>query len=342
MLLRSSTRPFASERVTDIEKVRTIVEISRRTYANLAFLGDKNFLLSSSGRSFIMYAASGQNWIAMGDPVGPKQEWDDLIWWFHKNSDRHGCWPVFYGVDGENLHYYTDLGLAFLKIGEEACVPLKTFSIEGSKHRSLRYMCNKFEKSGCRFEVISRNEVAASIAQLKDVSDAWLKQKNAKEKGFSLGFFNEEYLKHFPAAIVRSGGKVVAFANLWSGAEKEELSIDLMRHLPDSPDGVMDYLFTQLMLWGRQEGYQWFNLGMAPLSGLDDRAMAKLWSQFGSFVFRHGGHFYNFQGLRKYKEKFKPEWHPKYLVCRGGFVLPRILRNILSLTSGGLVGAVSK
>lgn len=115
-----------------------------------------------------------------------------------------------------------------------------------------------------------------------------------------------------------------------------------MRYLPDSPDGVMDYLFTQLMLWGRQEGYRWFNLGMAPLSGLDDRAMAKLWSQFGSFVFRHGEHFYNFQGFRKYKEKFKPEWHPKYLVCRGGFVLPRILRNLLSLTSGGLVGAVSK
>ena len=76
--------------------------------------------------------------------------------------------------------------------------------------------------------------------------------------------------------------------------------------------------------------------------GAADRAMAKLWSQFGSFVLHHGEHFYNFRGLRKYKEKFKPEWQPKYLVCRGGLVLPRILRNLLSLTSGWLVGAVSK
>ena len=104
----------------------------------------------------------------------------------------------------------------------------------------------------------------------------------------------------------------------------------------------MDYLLIELMQWGRQEGYQWFNLGMAPLSGLENRALAPLWSKAGNLIFRLGEHFYNFQGLRQYKEKFDPEWRPKYLACRGGLALPRILTNIASLISGGLSGIVKK
>jgi phosphatidylglycerol lysyltransferase len=96
------------------------------------------------------------------------------------------------------------------------------------------------------------------------------------------------------------------------------------------------------MLWGRQEGYQWFNLGMAPLSGLENRTLAPLWSKAGALLFRHGEHFYNFQGLRHYKEKFDPEWRPKYLACRGGLALPRVLTNVATLISGGLGGIVKK
>jgi len=117
---------------------------------------------------------------------------------------------------------------------------------------------------------------------------------------------------------VQKGDEIVAFANMWSAAGNEELSIDLMRHLPSCPETIMDYLFAKIMLWGAGEGYQWFNLGMAPLSGLDENALAPFWSKAGTLVFRHGEHFYNFQGLRQYKEKFTPEWHPKYLACRGG------------------------
>jgi phosphatidylglycerol lysyltransferase len=178
--------------------------------------------------------------------------------------------------------------------------------------------------------------------ELKRISDTWLSEKNTREKGFSLGFFNEDYLKRFPAGIVRKNGKIVAFANIWLGAEKEELSVDLMRYVSEAPHGVMEYLFTHLTLWGKQEGYRWFNLGMAPLSGLEDRPPAPLWNRVGVFIFRHGEHFYNFQGLRQYKEKFDPTWEPRYLACPGGLSLPFIFTNLASLISGGLKGAISK
>jgi phosphatidylglycerol lysyltransferase len=104
----------------------------------------------------------------------------------------------------------------------------------------------------------------------------------------------------------------------------------------------MDYLFTDLMCWGRAQGYQWFNLGMAPLSGFEQRTLAPLWNKVGAFVFRYGDAFYNFQGLRQYKEKFDPLWTTRYLASPGGVALPVILANVASLVSRGLAGVVTK
>ena len=104
----------------------------------------------------------------------------------------------------------------------------------------------------------------------------------------------------------------------------------------------MDYLFIRLMLYGRDAGYRWFNLGMAPLSGLPQHELAPLWNRLGGFLFRHGEHFYNFQGLRRYKEKYGPEWRPRYLASPGGLALPRVLCDLSVLISGGVSGLVGK
>jgi phosphatidylglycerol lysyltransferase len=104
----------------------------------------------------------------------------------------------------------------------------------------------------------------------------------------------------------------------------------------------MEYLFIELMLWGKAHGYRWFNLGMAPLSGLSDEALAPIWSRVGVFLFRHGEHFYNFQGLRKFKGKFHPHWRPRYLASPGGLALPRILTDVATLISGGVKGLIGK
>ena len=81
---------------------------------------------------------------------------------------------------------------------------------------------------------------------------------------------------------------------------------------------------------------------MAPLSGFEDHSLAPLWNRLGAFLFRHGEHFYNFQGLRSYKDKFAPVWEPKYLASPGGLALPRILLDVASLVSSGLKGVVAK
>jgi phosphatidylglycerol lysyltransferase len=256
--------------------------------------------------------------------------------------DRHIGWTIFYEVGKENLNLYLDLGLSLLKLGEEALIPLQDFSLEGRERRGLRHSHHKIEKEACSFEVISPSIIPQLLPELKSISDTWLKEKNTKEKRFSIGFFKPDYLMHSQIGIVRKQEKILAFANIFLGAEKEELSADLMRFLPEAPNGVMDYLFIELMLWGKREGYKWFNLGMAPLSGLENDVLAPIWNRLGTFIFRHGEHFYNFQGVREYKEKFDPKWEARYLASPGGLALPRILINIASLISGGLKGVVAK
>lgn len=326
----------------DMRAAARIAGQSPATYANLALLGDKHFLFNHERSAFIMYGVARRSWVALGDPVGSLEARPELLWRYRELCDQYDGRTVFYQVSEESMPHYLDLGLSFVKLGEEARVPLTDFSLAGSARKPLRQTSNRFHREDCSFEILDVAAVRNRMAELRAVSDAWMAQKNTSEKGFSLGSFLPDYIQRFPVAIVHREGIILAFTNLWLGSGKQELSIDLMRYVQEAPFGVMDYLFTELMLWGRDEGYQWFNLGMAPLAGLENRSLAPLWHRFGNLVFRHGEHFYNFQGLRHYKEKFEPDWRPRYLASPGGFALPQILGDIATLTSGGVRRLVTK
>jgi phosphatidylglycerol lysyltransferase len=325
-----------------LDLAASIAARSAETIANLALLGDKSLLFSDSGRSMIMYAVEGRSWVALGDPLGEESERGELAWRFRESADQHGGWPVFYEVSTRHLPIYIDLGLTLFKLGEEAIIPLADFSLDGGNRKALRRARKDALKAGATFDMIPAEETRNFLPDLRQISNEWLSSKHTKEKGFSLGRFDERYINSFPAALIRVGDAIVAFANVWLGADKSEISVDLMRYTPVAPPGVMEFLLIELMLWGRENGYRRFNLGMAPLSGIEDRSLAPLWNRVGALLFSRGEPFYNFQGLRQYKEKFDPIWEPRYLASPGGLVLPRILTNVASLISGGLAGVVTK
>jgi phosphatidylglycerol lysyltransferase len=332
---KASTPNVAEPTAEVLPRIERVIANAKDTRAHLALLRDKHLLFSDTGDSFLMYGVEGRSWVAMGDPMGRAEERDELAWKFREMVDRHDGWPVFYQVRPENLHLYLDLGLTLLKLGEEARVPLGEFSLEGSNRKRLRQTVKRFEKVNGEFEVIQPSEVAAYLPDMKRISQEWLTNKVGGEKGFSLGFFDEEYLVRTPLAVIRCDGEICAFANLWCGCAKDEMTVDLMRYSSSAPEGVMEYLFIQMMLWARTEGYGWFNMGMAPLSGIESRRLAPLWNRLAGLAFRYGENFYSFQGLRSYKEKFDPIWEPRYLASRGGMVLPRILTNVAALVGSG-------
>jgi len=326
----------------ELDRVAALIEGSPDSTACLALLGDKALMFGAGGNGFLMYGVERRSWVALGDPVGPPAEQVELAWEFRDLCDRHGGWTVFYEVGVNQLPLYIDLGLTLLKLGEEARVPLADFSLDGPSRRALRRSQRQMERDGVEFEVVPAALVDSLLPELRVVSDAWLEAKQTREKSFSLGRFDEGYLRRFPVAVARHAGRIVAFANIWITGTRTELSVDLMRYLPDAPGGVMQFLFTELMLWGRAERYEFFRLGMAPFSGMERRALAPLWSKLGAFMYSHGENFYNFQGLREYKEKFDPVWEPRYLASPAGLALPTILANIASLISGGIRGVVGK
>jgi phosphatidylglycerol lysyltransferase len=324
------------------EKLRDILAACPRSGAASALTGDKYFLFSDDQSAFLAYADTGGTLIAQGDPVGPVDASCKLIRAFRVKADRTGRRCAFNGVSSTYLTSYLDLGLSIMKVGEVARVNLSTFSLEGSARKDFRHAHARATRDGLVFEVIPAVEVGPILPELKQISDAWLALKQGEEKGFSLGAFSVPYLQNFDIAILRrgAGGPILAFANLWQGSQHHEMSPDLMRYDPVGPGYVMDALFAQLLVWAKAEGFAWFSLGAAPFSGLNDRHFAPFWNRMGSLLYEHGEHFYHFEGLRAFKQKFDPVWTPHYLASPGGLAVPRVLYEINVLISGGLRGMV--
>lgn len=333
-----TTPPDAAE----LARATQLIGASNDTQHFLALTGDKSLLWSSNGNGLLAYDATGRYWIAMGDPVGSSEEQEELVWRFREEADHVGSKIAFYQVGVTCLPLYLDLGLSLIKLGEEARVPLDDFSLEGRRRSGLRQQHRKIEREGCSFRVLDAEGVSVHMDALKAVSDAWLNNKKAREKRFSLGYFDRAYLLRTPVAVAEKNGAIVAFANVWSLTNHAEISIDLMRYSNDAPSGVIEYLTVCLMLWGKERGDKWFNLGMAPLSGLEKHPLAPVWHKVGNTVFRFGNEFYNFKGLQQYKEKFDPVWTPRYLAAPAGLDLPTVLFNVTTLIAGGVKGVFAK
>ena len=258
--------------VADLDQVRETLHTYPEAKANLALLGDKRFLFNETRSAFVMYGVKGRRWIALGDPVGPPAEAPALIRQFYGTCIERGARPAFYEVRDENLQLYTNLGLHPLRVAEEGRVSLTSFSLAGPERRNLRNAVRKAEKEGCNFEWVLAADVLALLPELRAVSDAWLSSKHTREKRFSIGCFDEDYLKNFSVGVVRQKGQILAFVTLWAGALGEELYLDLMRSLPEVPRGTMDLLFVRLIERAPEKGYGWFNLGMSPLPGGVDQS----------------------------------------------------------------------
>ena len=332
--------PVAGEDDPDFVRVRSILAAAENAEpgSSLALLGDKRFLFSESGGSFLMFGVRGRSWIAMGPPVGRRDERTELFWRFRELADAHAARPGFYALGPEDLPDLVELGFSIQKIGESAAVPLGSFSMEGRRRGNLRRSWRKAGEEGATFEVLGGAEVCAAMDELRTVSDAWLSHHAGDEKGFSLGFFDPAYVVEFPVAVIRVEGRVVAFATLWTTAQRGAFSIDLMRYADDAPKDVMDFLFVELIAWGSEQGYRAFDFGMAPLAGLESRPLAPLMSRVGRLLFKRGEDIYNFQGVRRYKDKYDPLWVPRYIAAARKWAIPILLADVGLISSGGVAG----
>lgn len=341
-LLRTARPVIHLPTPDELNRAVKILMASAQPDGGLALTGDKALLFHPDDAAFLMYARRGRSLVALYDPIGPTQQRAEMIWQFRDLCDLHHARPVFYQVRAENLPYYMDIGLTAIKLGEEARVDLRRFDLDakGKEMKDLRYTWNRGTRDGLSLEIHEPGQ--APMDELKLISDAWLTGKNVREKGFSLGRFSDDYLKHFRVAVIRFEGRPVAFANLLETYGHDLASLDLMRAHPDAPKPTMEFMMVGLIQHYKNHGYARFSLGMVPLSGLQPRRGAPLTQRLGSMVFRRGEQLYNFQGLRRFKDKFQPDWEPRYMAVPAGLDPLVALADTAALIAGGLTGLVKR
>ena len=296
-----------------VEKI--IEEYKGDSLTHLVFLKDKYIYLNEDKDLFIQYEVYGDKLFVLGNPVGNNENLFREIEKFCEYADNYGYTPVFYQVNDEMISYLHSNGYDFMKIGEEAKVDVKEFKVVGNKMKSLKTSRSKVTKEGYTFHMVEPPFSREFLDSLREISDEWLDGR--KEKGFSVGFFDEHYLNKAPIAILKNReGEIKAFANIMYMYDDESFSVDLMRFSKNTPRGVMDFMFINLIEYGKENGYEIFNMGMAPLANVGLSKYA-FWNEKLALQFYENGQaLYSFKGLRRFKEKFSHNWEYKYIAYR--------------------------
>ncbi|BDU83772.1 phosphatidylglycerol lysyltransferase (plasmid) [Clostridium perfringens A] len=297
----------------DVERI--IEEYKGDSLTHLVFLKDKYIYLNEDKDLFIQYEVYGDKLFVLGNPVGNTENLFREIEKFCEYADNYGYTPVFYQVNDEMISYLHSNGYDFMKIGEEAKVDVKEFKVVGNKMKSLKTSRSKVTKEGYTFHMVEPPFSREFLDSLRNISDEWLDGR--KEKGFSVGFFDEDYLNKAPIAVLKDAeGEIKAFANIMYMYDDESFSVDLMRFSKNTPRGVMDFMFISLIEYGKEKGYEIFNMGMAPLANVGLSKYAFWNEKLTLQVYENGQAFYSFKGLRRFKEKFSNKWDYKYIAYR--------------------------
>lgn len=308
------------------EKLESFLSKYKGHYlTHLIYLKDKHIFWAADNTVAIVYEKSHNIIVVLGDPIGEKKQFSEAISEFQIFIDEYGYKSAFYQVNESMLPIYHDHGYNFFKLGETALVNLENFNLIGSKQKDFRNIMSRFKRDGYIFELF---QVLPDhlFSSLKEISDEWLEGRS--EMSFSLGKFDEEYLKFSPIAIVKKidTDEIIAFASIMpSYDEGQSASIDLMRFKKETPNSTMTFLILNLLLAYKEKNYKLFNLGMAPLSNVGKAQNAHLSEKIASLVTLYGKHFYSFDGLRNYKRKFNPKWEARYLAYEDMTLLPSSL-----------------
>lgn len=327
-LARVSVAVVAHAQRADDDRRRVAELLERHGDSALApflLLDDKSWVFSPDRNAVVGYRVVASTAVALGGPVGAPEARRAAVVAFRERCESHGWIPAFHQVRDDDRAELESDGFRYLKIGEEAVVPLDEFDLSGSSMKSLRSTLKRVERVGSTFEVLHDID-DATMRELQDVSDAWLATGGHRERTFSVGRFDPDALRETEIAVVRDADdRVIAFANILPEHRSGLGNVDLMRRRPDCVNGVMEFLFVRLIDLFHARGCSGMTLGLAPLSGVDGTGFVE--RMLGALR-AHGGSTFNFDGLREFKAKWRPRWEPRYIAYRRERDLPALAIGI--------------
>lgn len=307
---------FPAQKLNKERIIELISKYGGSSLAHYVFVGDKYVHISKKEDVFFQYQIISDKIIVLGGPIGNREAFYEAIKEFYDLADLYGYTLVFSGVDMNIFPELHDMGYDFLKLGQDALVKLDEFSLAGNKNKSKRQAVSRIDKAGYTFSIETPPFTDELFKELKEVSDEWLNGK--KEKGFAVGYFNKEYMEMEKIAIVRNGeGEIKAFANIMPMYDgNKTLSIDLMRFKNIELNGIMDFIFVNLFEYGKENGYEFFNLGLVPLADVGESNYSFIREKIAYQIFNNGNFIYSFKGLKKFKDKYASKWDDKYIAYK--------------------------
>lgn len=92
----------------------------------------------------------------------------------------------------------------------------------------------------------------------------------------------------------------------------------------------MDFILVELFRYFISQSVRYVNLGLAPLSGLDDPH--KFPEKTLKFAYEKIRSFSHYRGQKEYKDKFDPVWYERFLVYDNDYDLisiPSVLAKVI-------------
>lgn len=324
--------------LNETDKLKADILLTKYSNSSLDYFKtyfDKELFFADDDDAFLAYKTANDFALVLEIPVcADTNAMQKIIQEFDVFCVANNLTPAYYRVDESAIPLFDALGKRHIKIGQEAICDLTTFSLTGKEMQSFRNGVNKIEKSGYKFCVYNPPVSESVLQKISAVSYEWLAEDAKEEVIFSSGMFIKEELKKQTVITVENAeGKIVAFLNQQPNYNSyNEASYDMIRKTNDAPNGAVDYLMVKTFEYLKSQRFNYVNMGLAPLTGLDE---SKTTAEKGlHFIYENIKRYAHYHGLRKYKEKFNPIWKNKYLVYNEPYelllislALNKVIRN---------------
>jgi len=271
---------------------------SSRAEANLIRQGQFGHLTDSNAASAII-SPVGQSLVMLADPLGVAPDATDTLRIFRAQANRVLRAPFVYKCSARTALNARQLGWDTLAIASEAWLRPGRFSTDGPAFRQLRRLTRKAARAGVR--VVEGGRVLPLDA-MQSVSDLWA-SNHGGERGFSMGRFGRDYVSCQRVFLAYQGDRLLAFITLHEA--QNEWTLDLMRHVPNPPDGTMHLLVMQAIDSAAAHNCPRLSLAAVPCAQANDTKIV-------GWLRRSLLDKSQTDGLRRFKASFDPEWATLY------------------------------
>jgi lysyl-tRNA synthetase class 2 len=289
---------------------------------------DKSVVFAPSGRAAITYRVELGVCLASGDPIGDPRAWSQAIEAWLALCQSYGWTPGNMGASSAGAKAFREAGLNALELGDEAILNTAEYRLSGRDMRGVRQAVTRARRAGLKVRIRRHYDIEpAEMAQVTSRADAW--RDTDTERGFSMALGRLGDPADGDCLLVEAIGADDAVAAMLSLVPwgRNGVSLDLMRRAPQSPNGTIELMVSELALHAERIGISRISLNFAMFRSAFEQGaqlgagpVARLWRGFLLFFSR----WWQLETLYRSNMKYQPDWVPRFACYDDARMVPRV------------------